>query len=78
MRENTYPIKVAAYCRVSSESEEQAKSLELQVRYYTEYINKNPDWAFAVVYAERRNEADFSKRSEFNRMMEDAKVDKLI
>ena len=36
--ENTYPIKVAAYCRVSSESEEQAKSLELQVRYYTEYI----------------------------------------
>ena len=45
----TYPIKVAAYCRISSESDEQFRSLESQALYYTEYINENPDWTFVGV-----------------------------
>ena len=45
-------LKVAAYCRVSTESEEQASSYEAQVEHYTEYINKNPEWELADIYAD--------------------------
>ena len=76
-KERTDPIKVAAYCRVSSESDEQTRSLKSQIMYYTEYINENPDWIFAGVYAERISGTDFSKRNEFNRMMKDAKAGKI-
>ena len=37
-------IKVAAYCRVSTDSDEQATSYEMQVEHYTDYITKNPKW----------------------------------
>jgi len=76
-KEKTNSKKVAAYCRVSSESYEQFRSLESQVLYYTEYINENPDWTFAGVYAERVSGTDFSKRNEFKRMMKDAKAGKI-
>ena len=76
-KEKTYTIKVAAYCRVSSDSDEQIRSLESQVRYYTQYINENPDWTFAGVYAERISGTDFSKRNEFKRMIKDAKAGKI-
>ncbi|WP_456297754.1 hypothetical protein [Cellulosilyticum ruminicola] len=36
--------RVAAYCRVSTDSDEQATSYEMQVEHYTEYISKNPGW----------------------------------
>lgn len=45
-------INVAAYCRVSTDSEEQATSYEAQVEHYTEYIRKNPEWKFAGIYAD--------------------------
>ena len=41
--------KVAAYARVSTDLEEQQTSYEAQVRYYTEYIKKNPEWEFVKV-----------------------------
>jgi len=37
-------IRVAAYCRVSTDHEEQINSFENQVTYYTEYINRNPNY----------------------------------
>ena len=37
-------LRVAAYCRVSTDSEEQETSYESQVTHYTEYIQKNPEW----------------------------------
>lgn len=37
-------LRVAAYCRVSTDSEEQATSYEAQIEHYTEYIQKNPEW----------------------------------
>lgn len=67
-------LKVAAYCRVSSESDEQLMSLESQIRYYTRTIQENPEWEFAGVYAERVTGTDFKKRDEFNRMIKDAKA----
>ena len=45
-------LRVAAYCRVSTDSDEQATSYEAQVEHYTEYIQKNPDWEFAGIYAD--------------------------
>lgn len=41
-------LRVAAYCRVSTDSDEQATSYESQVEHYTEYIQKNPDWELPV------------------------------
>lgn len=46
-------IRVAAYCRVSTEQEEQLGSFENQVNYYTELINNNPDWVMAGIFSER-------------------------
>ena len=45
-------LKVAAYCRVSTEHEEQRQSLKSQVVYYMQKICDNPDWDFAGIYAE--------------------------
>jgi DNA invertase Pin-like site-specific DNA recombinase len=70
-------LKVAAYCRVSSESYEQHMSFESQIRYYTNYITSNPSWHFAGIYAEKAIGTDFGKRDEFNRMLKDAKSGKI-
>src|SRR5699024_7584717 len=45
-------LKVAAYCRVSTDSEEQATSYEVQVEHYTTYIQNNPEWELAGIYAD--------------------------
>lgn len=37
-------LRVAAYCRVSTEQEEQESSFENQVAYYTDLIQSNPEW----------------------------------
>ena len=47
------PLRVAAYCRVSTERPEQETSLDLQVRYYTQRIESTPGWVNAGVFAEK-------------------------
>ena len=44
--------KVAGYARVSTDLEEQITSYQAQRKYYTEYIQKNPDWEFAGMYTD--------------------------
>ena len=44
-------LRVAAYCRVSTDSDEQATSYEAQIEHYTEYIYKNPEWVLAFIFA---------------------------
>jgi len=44
--------RVAAYCRVSTDSEEQLTSYTAQKAYYTQKINENPDWEMAGIYAD--------------------------
>ena len=44
--------RVAAYCRVSTDSEEQLNSYEAQKNYYTQKIRDNPDWEMAGIYAD--------------------------
>lgn len=43
-------LRVAAYCRVSTDSNEQLGSLETQITHYETYIKANPEWEFAGVY----------------------------
>ena len=68
-------LRVAAYCRVSTDSDEQATSYEAQVEHYTEYIQKNPDWEFAGIYADDGiSGTNTKKREEFNHMIDDCKT----
>lgn len=63
-------LRVAAYCRVSTDSEEQETSYEAQVTHYTEYIQKNPDWELAGIFADDGiSGTNAKKRDEFNRMI---------
>lgn len=71
-------LKVAAYCRVSTDRDEQATSYEAQVEHYTDYINKNSDWELAGVYADDGiSGTNTKKREEFNRMIEDCMTGKI-
>lgn len=67
-------LRVAAYCRVSTDNDEQATSYETQIEHYTEYINKNPEWVLVNVYADEGISAtNTKKRDQFNAMIEDCK-----
>lgn len=46
-------MRVAAYCRVSTDDEEQIKSYNSMVKYYTDLIKNNKDWIFTGVYADK-------------------------
>lgn len=48
--------RVAAYCRVSSDSEDQKNSYESQVRHYKDYISQRSDWELADIYADVYNQ----------------------
>ena len=53
LRQNQYhQLKVAAYCRISTEQEQQQNSYRVQVEYYTDYINSNKEWVMAGIFAE--------------------------
>lgn len=70
---NSYITRVAAYCRVSTDKTDQINSLENQKRYFYEYVNKNPDWKLARIYADEGvTGTSTKKRKEFNRMIDDA------
>ena len=71
-QEEAPKLRVAAYCRVSTDTDEQATSYEAQVEHYTEYIKKNPSWKFAGIYADDGiSGTNTKKREEFNRLIED-------
>ena len=63
-------LRVAAYCRVSSEKDEQLNSFEVQVSYYTEKINSKAEWKFAGVYADEGiTGTSMKRREDFKRML---------
>ena len=72
-REEERPkLRVAAYCRVSTDTDEQATSYDAQIEHYTEYIKKNPTWEFAGIYADDGiSGTNTKKREEFNRLIDD-------
>lgn len=65
-------LKVAAYCRVSTDSDEQATSYEAQIEHYTNFIRNNEEWEFAEIFADDGiSGTNTKKREEFNRMIEE-------
>lgn len=53
VQDETSKTRVAAYCRVSTDTDEQATSYEAQVEHYTKYIKQNPAWECAGIYSKR-------------------------
>lgn len=67
-------IRVAAYCRVSTDKTDQTNSLESQKRYFNEYINRNPLWKLYNIYVDDGiSGTNTKKRAAFNQMIKDAK-----
>ena len=68
-------IRTAAYCRVSTDHEDQTSSFEAQRHYFREYIANQPDWTLAEIYADEGiTGTSTKKRTEFNRMIADARL----
>lgn len=68
-------INVVAYCRVSTDKEDQANSLESQQRYFTDYINRNPQWNLLQLYVDEGiTGTSTKKRTAFNQMIADAEL----
>lgn len=71
-------LKVAAYCRVSTEREEQESSYDVQVAHYKEYISSRSDWELAGIYADDGiSGTNTKKRDQFNRMIDDCMSGKI-
>ena len=65
--------RVCAYCRVSTEQDDQLNSLENQKRYFEEYINRNLDWQFCGLYVDEGiSGTSVEKRAGFQQMVKDA------
>ena len=82
LADNQSLTRVAAYCRVSTDSEEQESSYEAQCQHFTSLIAERPDWILADIYADEGiSGTSRKKRESFNRMMkdcEDGKIDMVI
>lgn len=66
--------RVAAYCRVSTDSEEQESSLENQQQYFEELINEHPNWVLYKIFSdEGKSGTNTKNRPAFNHMIECAK-----
>ena len=71
-------LRVAAYCRVSTDDEEQLTSYEAQVSYYTDKITSNPDWIMADVFAdEGKTGTSVKSRKDFQRMIRQCRRGKI-
>ena len=69
------PLRVAAYCRVSTDREDQANSLRSQQAYFTTYIRTHQDWILREVYADEGiSGTSTRKREAFNRMIAQAEA----
>ena len=71
-------IQVAAYCRVSTDKEDQANSFETQQRYFREWIDRNPEWMLQEIYADEGiSGTSTKKRTQFHRMIRAAREGKI-
>lgn len=71
LRKRKRKLRVAAYCRVSTEEEEQQNSFEVQVAYYTDKITHHEGWQLAGIFADDGiSGVSTKKREQFNKMIE--------
>lgn len=67
-------LRVAPYCRVSTDTEEQLNSYEAQIEYYKAKVAENPDWTLVRLYADEGiTGTSMKKRKEFLKLIEDCK-----
>lgn len=75
-------LRVAAYCRVSKDIEEQESSIETQMETYDRLISQHPDWELVEIYADKgKTGTSTKKRVAFQKMLRDAKdgkIDKIL
>ena len=75
-------LRLAPYCRVSSDSDDQRHSFAAQIRYYSDYTKKHPEYELADIYADEGiTGTEMKKRDELNRLIADCKkgkVDRII
>lgn len=68
-------LRVCAYCRVSTDEDNQASSYELQVQNYTKMIQENPEWEFAGIFADEGiSGTSVHRREEFLKMIDKCKA----
>ena len=81
-QETARKLRVAAYARVSSNSEDQKHSFTAQNAYFSKLITDNPDWELADIYADQGiTGTSIDKRDDFLRMMEDCRkgrIDRIL
>ena len=70
-------LRVAAYCRISTELEEQTSSLKLQERHYAHIIAGNLNWENAGIYLERATGLNLKERPEFQKMIQKCRKKKI-
>ncbi len=77
-KEDIKIVRLAAYCRVSSDSADQLHSFAAQIRYYKDYERKHPEYKLVDIYAdEGLTGTNTSKRDDFNRLIADCKKGKI-
>ena len=70
MEQNAQKQRVAVYCRVASGSEDHSASLAAQKAYYTEMVDRHPEWELAGIYADKGiATTDRKKQKEVNKML---------
>ena len=78
VKEEKPKLRVAAYCRVSTDSDEQAGSYETQVNHYKAYIGRNSEWELAGIYTDDGiSGTNTKKREGFNEMIDDCMAGKI-
>ena len=70
-------LRVAAYCRTSTNQEEQNSSLENQIAYYTAFIQSNPMWRFVAVYAGQASGLHTKNRPGYRKLLRDCRRGKI-
>ena len=79
---STDKLRVAAYCRVSTDSKDQMNSFYAQMKYYSDFIRRNPKMMLVDIYADEGiTGTEVKKRTEFQRMMKDCqnrKIDRVF
>ncbi len=71
-------LRVAVYCRVSTDNDNQSTSFSLQKKYYEEFVAQHNNWILVDIYADEGLSAtSFTKRENFKRMLEDCRAGKI-
>ena len=78
MQKKTEKIRLAPYCRVSSDSADQLHSFAAQIRYYSEYAKRHPECELVDIYADEGiTGTDMSRRDDLHRLLRDCKLGKV-